>query len=282
MIVKIIQEYSLNHNKIRLINIVKYNNELVISREDSIAIESPLEIRLGYHKGSFQTLAITLCSPDEIVDLVYGQLYSEGIISHCSDVLSIQVFDNELGLIAEVILLKSIDYNKYLNKRHGMIHASCGICGKTEIDDLLTFQYTKNKQPIKSLSTHEICMLPEKLCQSQLAFKETGGVHACALFDKTGELLLLKEDVGRHNALDKLIGRALLQKLLPLSNKTILLSGRVSFELVHKALISGVTTLAAIGAPSSLSIEIAQANNLRLLGFVKNTGFNEYCNGKIR
>ena len=247
--------------------------------EDSLAIESPLEIRLSHDANNFQTLAITLCTPADIEDLIYGQLFTEGIISYCSDVKAITVFDNELGLVAEIILIKSIDYTKYLNNRHGMIHASCGLCGKTEIDDLLTFKYpvlnTINHLE-NELNAELICSFPDKLLQSQKAFVQTGGLHASALFDESGALLMIKEDIGRHNALDKLIGFCLQQKLLPLSDKIILLSGRVSFELVHKALLSGVTTLAAIGAPSSLSVEIANINSLRLLGFVKSTGFNEY------
>ena len=260
-------------------HINKYTNNDNDKLEDSLAIESPLEIRLSHDENNFQTFAITLCTPADIEDLIYGQLFTEGIISCCSDVKAITVFDNELGLVAEIILIKSIDYRKYLNSRHGMIHASCGLCGKTEIDDLLTFKYPKlnaKRQINNKLNAELICSLPDKLLQSQKAFVQTGGLHASALFDESGTLLMLKEDIGRHNALDKLIGFCLQQKLLPLSDKIILLSGRVSFELVHKALLSGVTCLAAIGAPSSLSVEIAIINKLRLLGFVKSTGFNEY------
>jgi FdhD protein len=247
--------------------------------EDSIAIESPLEIRLSHDASNFQTLAITLCTPADIEDLIYGQLYTEGIITSCLDVKAITIYDNELGIVAEIILAKSISYKKYLNNRHGMIHASCGLCGKTEIDDLLTFKYPKLNtigQFKNKLNAEIICSLPDKLLQSQQGFVQTGGLHASALFDDSGCLLMLKEDIGRHNALDKLIGYCLQQNLLPLSDKIILLSGRVSFELVHKSLCAGVTTLAAIGAPSSLSVEVAQLNNLQLLGFVKKSGFNRY------
>lgn len=257
-------------------NIHKHTIDGSCQFEDSIAIESPLEIRLGYDKGHFQTLAITLCSPDDCEDLIYGYLFTEGIISNKSDVIGFSLFDNELGLIAEIILVKSIDYEKSLNKRQGMIHASCGICGKTQIDDLLTFNYVPLEKNNPRINSKTICSLPEKLRLTQKAFVQTGGIHASALFDKEGHLMCIREDIGRHNALDKLIGYCLKNKLLPLSDKIILLSGRVSFELVHKSLCSGVSTLAAIGAPSSLSIEVAQLNYLQLLGFVKKSGFNRY------
>jgi len=259
--------------------IVKYSPSSINKIQDLIAIESPLEIRLGYDKEHFQTLAITLCTPDDCEDLIYGYLFTEGIIVNQCDVVEINLFDNELGVIAEVVLIKSIAYDKYLNKRQGMVHASCGLCGKTEIDDLLTFNYplSSEKGGLKNkLNTELICSLPDKLLQSQKAFTQTGGIHASALFDNKGQLICVREDVGRHNALDKLIGYCLQNNLLPLSDKIILLSGRVSFELVHKSLCAGVTILAAIGAPSSLSVEIANINKLRLLGFVKKSGFNNY------
>ncbi len=265
--------------KTQIANINKFTLNDNAKFEDSVAIESPLEIRLSHDASNFQTLAITLCTPADIEDLIYGQLYTEGIISYSSDVKVITVFDNELGLVAEIILVKSINYHKYLNNRHGMIHASCGLCGKTEIDDLLIFKYPNlntTEQFKNKLNAEIICSLPNKLLQAQKAFVQTGGLHASAVFDESGCLLMVKEDIGRHNALDKLIGYCLQQNLLPLSNKIILLSGRISFELVHKSLCAGVTTLAAIGAPSSLSVEIANLNKLKLLGFVKESGFNHY------
>ncbi len=259
-----------------MINIDKFSNETVVSREDLIAIESPLELRLGHDKERFQTLAITLCTPDDCEDLIYGYLFTEGIIVNQYDVVEINLFDNELGVIAEIILIKSITYEKYLNKRQGMVHASCGLCGKTEIDDLLTFNYIPLEKRRHKTNPKIICSLPEKLRQSQKAFVQTGGIHASALFDNKGQLICVREDIGRHNALDKLIGYCLQNNLLPLSDKIVLLSGRVSFELVHKSLIAGVTTLTAIGAPSSLSIEVAALNDLNLLGFVKKNGLNQY------
>ena len=281
MMIKIIQDLLLPHNKIQSTEITKVSNSKSKSMLDYLAVEAPLEIRLTSNLTSsdtkeFATLIVTMCSPESIEDLIYGYLFTESIISQSIDIIGINIFDNELGLIAEVELDQSIDYKKHLNKRQGVSHASCGICGKTDFDDLLTFKYSSLKTLNVNREEGLIESLPEKLNQQQLAFKSTGGIHACALFDSKGKLLFVREDIGRHNALDKLIGAALQKQLLPLSDCIILLSGRISFELVHKSITAGVSTLAAIGAPSSLSVEIAKLNELVLLGFVKSDSYNVY------
>jgi FdhD protein len=263
-------------NKTQKSKIFKWSNNDMGQEDDYVATEAPLEIRLGHSKDEFNTLAISMCSPSEVNDLVYGYLFTENIINTSSDVVEIKVFDNDLGLISEVLLDHSINYQKFINKRYGMVHASCGICGKTDFDDLLTFNYPVTNRAEGHIEPQIILSLPEKLKLKQQAFIQTGGLHASALFSDTGELLFINEDIGRHNALDKLIGTALRKGMLPLTKHIILLSGRVSFELVHKSLMAGVSTLCAIGAPSSLSIEIAQVNGLQLFGFSKASGFNRY------
>lgn len=274
--IKIIQDSSLSHNKIQTSPIHKWDNNDFRQVDDFIATESPLEIRLGHQPEKFHTLAVTMCSPADIKDLVTGYLLTENIINNLKDLQKIEVFDNEIGLITEVLISEDIDIQPYLNKRQGAVHASCGICGKTDFDDLLVFNYANLKPSTHNLSSEVICSLPRKLKQAQLAYKKTGGLHASALFDKNGNIILMREDVGRHNALDKLIGAALKQWLLPLNDSTILLSGRVSFELVHKSLMAGAMTLCAIGAPSSLSIETAQSNGMNLIGFIQASGYNHY------
>ncbi len=263
------------NNKTQKSIISKYANQVVRQRDDYIALETPLEIRLGHSQKSFQTLAITMCSPEAVDDLVYGYLFTESIIQQSNDIVSINTFNNELGLIAEVHLKPAIAFEKFLNKRHGMVHASCGVCGKTDFDELLTYTYPTIKET--KINASVIQSLPSKLNKMQKAFNKTGGLHASALFNSQGELVLLKEDIGRHNALDKLIGSAIQDGLIPLNGYIVLLSGRVSFELVHKTLMAGASTLAAIGAPSSLSIEIAKLNNMNLVGFVKANELNSYC-----
>jgi FdhD protein len=266
----------LPHNKTEKSKIHKWSNNTLIEEDDDIAIECPLEIRLSHDRNKFQTLAITLCTPSDIDDLIYGYLLTESIINKSKDILEIKTFDNDLGLIAEVLLGQDVSFERFLNKRQGMVHASCGICGKTEFENLLTFDYLRLEKLLTPIDHSVICSLPEKLSQKQQGYIKTGGLHACALFDSNGHILFVKEDIGRHNALDKLIGYALQQQLIPLGNYIILLSGRVSFELVHKSLIAGLSHLCAIGAPSSLSIEIARLNGLSLMGFVNAAGFNRY------
>jgi FdhD protein len=271
----------MSHNKIQKTKISKVSHNESQPMTDYLAVEAPLEIRLTSNLTSsdtkeFATFVITMCSPENIEDFIYGYLFTESIISQTDDIIEINIFDNDLGLIAEVELDQAINYKKHLNKRQGMAHASCGICGKTDFDDMLTFNYTKLKSSPSKIPESIIQSLPEKLNQQQHAFKSTGGLHACAVFDKIGQLLHVREDIGRHNALDKLIGVALQKQLLPLSDCIILLSGRISFELVHKSLIAGVSTLAAIGAPSSLSVEIAKLNEMQLIGFVKPEGYKQY------
>ena len=266
----------MSHNKILQTDVLKSLENKFLKQSDYIAVETPLEIRLGYDSDSFQSLAITMCSPDDINDLIFGYLFTENIIQKADDISEINVYDNEMGLIVEVILIKSIAYNNFLNKRHGMVHASCGICGKTEFDELLTYKYPHNQSNKNRIAGEIIQSLPQQLSNHQQGFTKTGGLHASALFTDKGDLMTVKEDIGRHNALDKLIGSALQKKLLPLKDHVILLSGRVSFELVHKSLMAGATALAAIGAPSSLSVEIAKVNKLDLFGFVKPSGFNQY------
>ncbi len=249
-----------------------------VAKQDCLAVESPLEIRIGYesNKDGFFTLSITLCSPSDIELLVSGHLFSERIIKTYSQILDIEIYKSEFGNIAEVKLDPTIEIQSFLNKRQSIMHSSCGVCGKTEFDELMMISYPKIKPSESEISSDIILSLPGKLNLHQQGFAQTGGIHASALFTADGEMISVKEDIGRHNALDKVIGMGLSEELLPLSNQIILLSGRVSFELVHKAIMAGVSTLAAIGAPSSLSVELAKSNNLNLIGFVKKDSFNIY------
>jgi len=267
----------MNNSNIQNFTIIRSKEGENHKVQDFVAVELPMEIRLSHDSKSFITLSITLCSPTNCEDLVYGYLFTENIITTASDIISCELCSNELGLIAEVILTKKIDFSRFLNKRHGMVHASCGICGKTEIENWLTYDYPKINKTQERIADEIICSLPQALLDSQVLFNKTGSLHACALFDLSGQLLNMREDIGRHNALDKLIGMSLRKDLLPLNNYMLLLSGRVSFELVHKSLKAGVAHLGAIGAPSNLSIEIAQLNQMKLYGFIKFDGFNIYC-----
>ncbi len=273
--IKIIQDYPLPYNKIQRQSICQFKANKRLKRDDFLAVEMPVEIRLSQKNQHFETLTITMCSPTEIADLVYGHLFTEAIITEVNQVLSIELFDEAFGVIVEVVVKASVDFNNHLNHRSKVAHASCGVCGKNSLEHIFMQKYPKIVSDVE-VSADVILSLPEKIHDKQLAFSQTGGVHACGLFSATGELLYLREDIGRHNALDKLIGVALQKNMLPLSNLTILLSGRVSFELVHKCLMAGTATVAAIGAPSSMSVEVAQLNGLTLIGFIKKNRYNIY------
>ncbi|MCF6300876.1 MAG: formate dehydrogenase accessory sulfurtransferase FdhD [Proteobacteria bacterium] len=266
----------MSHNNVLSTELIQVENSSRQTREDLLAVELPLEIRLCHKDQNLHTLAITLCSPNNIQDLVAGYLFTENIIKSLYDISDLKVYDNEFGLVAEVELLESINFLTFLNKRNGMVQTSCGLCGKTSFDELMMFSYPKTKPPSKQLSAKLIYTLPEKLNQQQSVFTQTGGTHASCLFSLDGELIYSREDIGRHNALDKLIGACLGANISPLSDYLILLSGRVSFELVHKTLMAGSKTLISIGSPSSLSLEIAMNNELTLIGFTKPDKFNIY------
>lgn len=272
---KIIQDSLLSYNKIHRQPICQVRLNKRHEFDDFLAVEMPVEIRLSHNTSDFETLMLTMCSPSEVNDLVYGYLLTESIIKEVLEVLSIDIFDEAFGLIVEVVVDDSIQYKDHLKHRSKVMHASCGVCGKNNLEKMFLQKYP-TITTTKKICDEVIRSLPAKIHDEQMAFSQTGGVHACALFSFSGKLLLLREDIGRHNALDKLLGAALQKGLLPLSDHMVLLSGRVSFELVHKCLMAGVAVVAAIGAPSSMSVELAQANGLTLIGFIKKNRYNLY------
>jgi FdhD protein len=214
-------------------------------------------------------------------ELALGFLLTEGIIRNYKDVISVRYAANQLDATAQlnvvlVDLQPFITFDAKKLQRHFYTSSSCGICGKASIDMIQTlscFGLTPNLPLVKSNILFE---LPEKLRQAQSVFDSTGAIHAAALFNTSGELIALREDVGRHNALDKLIGWAMQNNILPLQNYILLVSGRSSFELVQKALMAGIPILAAVGAPSSLAVQLAYENNMTIIGFLKNHRFNIY------
>lgn len=266
--------------------ITKLSSE-IITTDDCVVTEEPLEIILKYLKhGSpvYKTISITMRTPGDDENLVRGFLFTEGILKN--PLKEIDQFEFRFNCNAEpveqqtiIVHLKDGIYPEIDNlERHFYISSSCGVCGKTSIDltlDNCSFILKKNWPVIHQNILFE---LPERLNQTQEIFQKTGGIHACAIFDKKGKLLLSAEDVGRHNALDKLVGKTLFQSLVPLQDHLILLSGRASFELVQKAFMIGTPILAAVGAPSSLAVETAEVFGMTLVGFLKNNKANVYCN----
>jgi FdhD protein len=252
---------------------------------DLLAIEAPLEISLEHGPSGqrqTQTLAVTMRTPGHDAELVAGFLLSEGIISGPADIESLAHHADprrpkERGNVLRAALAPSVVLELGRLERHFYTTSSCGVCGKTSIDAV---KATSCPAPPPADSPRVpaslIHQLPQRQRAAQQVFEQTGGLHATALFSAEGELLLLREDVGRHNAFDKVVGAALLAGQLPLGQHIVLLSGRASFELVQKAALAGVAILAAVGAPSSLAVEAAEEFGLTLLGFVRNERFNIY------
>ncbi len=248
------------------------------SRADRLVREEPLEIILA-SGGHRETLAVTMRTPGDDFDLAAGFLFTEGIVSQRGHILS-QKLVEENRLLVSLHPSQVVDFQKF--KRNFYATSSCGICGKAALDAVQTVAYFRPKMGLPKVKREVIFGLPETLRAAQATFEATGGLHAAGLFDPSGKLLLLREDVGRHNAVDKVIGAMLLAgENFPLDNLILLVSGRAGFELVQKASMAGIPILAAVGAPSSLSAELAEASGMTLIGFLKNDRFNVY-NGELR
>lgn len=261
------------------LEIYSYSNDQFSLKKDSIIIEEPLEIRLIKEvegKEVSKSIAIIMRTPGNDFELACGFLLSEGIIKGKDDILSISYIEE--GNIANVVgvkLKKEIDFNSLEAKRNFYVNSSCGICGKAAIDFLLNLS---PKKPIGDFKVDKnlILSLPEMLSKEQKLFSKTGGLHATGLFSIKGEALIIREDVGRHNAFDKVIGSLLLNGKLPAYNSIAVVSGRASFEIVQKAVIAGIPMLVSVGAPSSLAIALAMAYDITLVGFVREKRFNIY------
>jgi FdhD protein len=242
---------------------------------DELSVEEPLEIRLSGHGAApaTTTVAVTMRTPGDDVDLAAGFLFTEGIVSGTAEFEDVR----RAGPNAvELRLRPGVAVDAARLDRHSFVSSSCGACGKRSIAAVKV----TSRQPIAAgeprLAPEVIHGLPWALLAGQSAFARTGGIHASGLFDADGRLLAIREDVGRHNALDKLIGSELLAGRVPMAGKIVLVSGRVSFELVQKAAVAGVPVLGAVGAPSSLAVDLARECGMTLLGFVRDGRFNVY------
>lgn len=261
---------------------VDQNHASMVS--DLVAVEEPLQIQLLYGaSGKEQTknIAITMRTPGDDEELVAGFLFTENIISGKSDLISINPKASGENT-ALAIFRGDSNPNLPTADRNFYINSSCGLCGRTSLETLRRKPANSALDESLRVTNTDLCAIPDRLREGQRLFHETGGIHASALFDHTGQLLLLREDVGRHNALDKLIGSLLLADQLPAANRILALSGRVSFEMVQKAAMAGIVMIAAIGAPSSLAVELAAENNITLIGFLRIDRFNIYsCSERI-
>src|SRR6266487_1711957 len=244
----------------------KKNGSLEYLRDD-LTIEEPLEIRING-----KALATTMRTPGHDDELAAGFLVSEAIVHHRNAIAQISA-DGDNRVIVDLADGAKLKLNSA--QRFGTISSSCGLCGKTSIDEI-----RQNFPAIESANVRieikTLLSLPEKLRKAQSDFARTGGIHAAGIFDMNGELKIVREDIGRHNAVDKVIGRAFLDGLLPLDSQLLLVSGRASFEIVQKALAAGVPIVAAVSAPSTLAVEFARENNQTLIGFLRPPSFNIY------
>ena len=250
-------------------------------RPDALATEEPMEIRLlaGDTK---QTVAVTMRTPGADFELAAGFLYGEGIVKGRDEVAKISYcVDSDIDAaqqynIVNVELRGGREYDLRPLERHFYTTSACGVCGKASLEQL-ELRGCPVVPPGPEVSSQKIYSLPEKLREAQGLFDATGGLHAAALFDEGGNLLALREDVGRHNATDKLVGWALLEDRLPLSGHIVMVSGRSSFEILQKCLTAGVPIVCAISAPSSLAVDVAREFGMTLVGFLREGRFNVYA-----
>lgn len=252
-----------------------WNDKGFFKKPDMLAVEEPLEIRLQTPLET-KPIAVTMRTPGNDAELAAGFLFTEGIVKNRKDIASVQ---NDRTNPNAVVLVAGAGFAPELDnlERNFYTTSSCGVCGKASIDAIKTVPaFSAVKDQIK-LAPAFFTNLPVKLREQQEVFESTGGLHAAALFKLDGKIVLLREDVGRHNALDKLVGHAFLNDWLPLANHALLLSGRASFELMQKAAMAGIRVVAAVGAPSSLAVQTAKEFGITLVGFLKETGFNIYC-----
>ncbi len=245
---------------------------------DRLVVEEPLEIRLGLIEAGRpvrRSISITMRTPGRDRELAVGFLFTEGILTSPSDVLSVAACAQPNTI--RVDIADGVDLDLGRLQRHFYSSSSCGVCGKTSLESIAVSGLRplgRSGPVVQSATLHS---LPDHVRKTQTVFDRTGGIHAAALFDASGKLLSVFEDVGRHNAVDKLIGEQFLAGALPLSDHVLFLSGRASFELVQKALVAGIGCVAAVGAPSSLAVDLAERFEMTLVGFLREERFNVYC-----
>lgn len=258
------------------------------SFDDAIAVEEPLEIRLGYSRPNGaraeQSISVTMRTPGCDSELAAGFLFTEGIIGSASDIAGIgpcgPPASNGLINVVRVELTPEVVVDLDRLERHFYTSSSCGVCGKSSLEAVaVQGRYDIHAAALR-VPAERLNALPEALRARQATFEATGGLHASGLFDAEGNILFLREDVGRHNALDKLIGHALTRGMLPLSAYGVIVSGRASFELLQKAMVAGLPMLVAVGAPSSLAVELAREFGITLVGFLKADQFNVYAHAE--
>ena len=268
--------------------VLKFNSKKFEQIDDLVSIEEPLEISLKFNQNDnwiTQNLSITMRTPGNDKDLVRGFLFNEQIVENIKDIDSIESYGDQVGqhniqnkILATLNNSQNINISKI--KRDFVTNSSCGVCGKSSLDSLEIIKKDKTNSTEPQISKEVILQSPNILKDNQSEFSKTGGIHASGLFNKSGELINLKEDVGRHNALDKLVGSVLNKDQLDPKTQFITCSGRLNFELVQKVLMTNIGIMIGVGAPTSLAIDLANKFDITLIGFVKRESFNIYTNNK--
>jgi FdhD protein len=260
---------------VALTQVTEWDDGTLRRKEDYLAAEDPLEIRIGEHP-----LSVTMRTPGHDLELAAGFLFTEGIVEKRAQILDLmenagENAANRANAVRATLAPEAVpDFTKM--QRHFFAASSCGICGKASIDAVRSRALAPLNDTFR-IDAETLLKMPEALRESQAVFGRTGGLHAAALFDAGGELLVLREDIGRHNAVDKVIGWALLEERVPLSSTVLLVSGRGGFEIVQKAIIAGLPVLACVSAPSSLAVQLAREMQETLIGFLRGRRFVVYA-----
>ena len=267
-------------------NVTKLTDNNTEDIKDSVSVEEPLEMNLKFKiNGKWQTenLSITMRTPGNDEDLISGFLFNERIIQNISEIENIEKKGEKVGdyniqnkIEATINNSKNIDIEKF--KRNFLTNSSCGVCGKTSLDTVEVIKNEKLNLSFPKINKKTILKSPELLMNEQSEFSKTGGIHASALIDKDGNVIATREDVGRHNALDKLVGYVHKKKLIDNHSQFIACSGRLNFELIQKGLMSNIGIMAGVGAPTSLAVDLGKRFGMTVLGFVKKESFNIYTN----
>jgi len=264
---------------------IKYKKNKPSVVDDLVSIEEPLEMIVRYKKNKkwlSDSISITMRTPQNDENLIVGLLFCEGIINKKSEIEKIEFLGDDVGKFKiknkiQITLNNGENLDIKHLRRNFLTNSSCGVCGKTSMDSLEIICKTKINKDSPKIKSSLITKIPDLLMQNQSEFSKTGGIHASALFNTEGNPLVIREDVGRHNALDKVIGHSFKNSIFDTKNQFIACSGRLSFELVQKSLMANIGLLMGVGAPTSLAIDLAKRSDMTLIGFVKSDSFNIYC-----
>ncbi len=260
---------------VALTQVTEWNDGTTRRKEDYLAAEEPLEIRIGEHP-----LSVTMRTPGNDLELAAGFLFTEGIVERRAQILALEenageTAANRGNAVRATLAPEAMpDFGKM--RRHFFAASSCGICGKASIDAVRSRTLAPPSEDFR-IDPETLIGMPDALRESQAVFGRTGGLHAAALFDATGQFLVLREDIGRHNAVDKVIGWALLEERVPLSSAVLLVSGRGGFEIVQKSIVAGLPVVACVSAPSSLAVQLARELRQTLIGFLRGRRFVIYA-----